>query len=230
MNNMKTRIPFFVALALFSNLKSQVGINTNTPSHTLDVNGLVRVRALANAERKIVAADTQGVLTLISPEEIFSPKALLNTSTSATEQRLTIYEGKCFQPTDNASSCTVNVNHYSSCAGFTKAIDTQVVVGQTINTGNGQFLGVWTARYIDNKGYVGGSTAAEQVAPDYPRISYPVANSANYLGSGSFSGQCNADLVTTINQTTGDVKIESAKRSMFAHLVYLISVSRSKSN
>lgn len=230
MINMKTRIPFFVAVILFSNFKSQVGINTSTPTHTLDVDGLVRVRALANAEKKIVAADAQGVLMLISPEEIFSPKALLNTSTSPTEQRLTVYEGKCFQPTDNASSCTVKVNHYSSCAGFTRAVDTQIVVGQTINTLNGQFLGTWTSRFIDNKGYVGGATAAEQVIPDYPRISYPTTNSANYLGSGSFSGQCNTDLVTTINQTTGDIKVESVKRSMYAHLVYLLSISRSKSN
>ncbi|PIF45737.1 hypothetical protein CLU96_2748 [Chryseobacterium sp. 52] len=227
---MKRRIIFFVAAAFFGNLKSQVGINTNTPSHTLDVNGLVRVRALANVEGKIVAANSDGVLTLISPEEIFSPKALLNTSMSPAEQRLTIYEGKCFQPTDNASSCTVSINHYSTCTGFVRPIDTQVVVGQTINTINGQFLGTWAARFIDNKGYVGGATAAEQVAPDYPRVSYPVANSANYLGSGSFSGQCNADIVTTINQITGDVKIESVKRSMFAHLVYLLSVSRSRSN
>lgn len=227
---MKTRLIFLMAIAFFSSAKSQVGINTTTPSHTLDVNGLVRVRALANAERKIVAADAQGVLTLIAPEEIFSPKALLNTSTSAAEQRLTVYEGQCFQPTDNASSCTVSVNHYSTCSGFTRAIDTQIVVGQTINTINGQFLGTWASRFIDNKGYVGGATAAEQVAPDYPRISYPTANSANYLGNGSFSGQCNADLVTTINQATGDIKIESVKRSMFAHLVYLLSVSRSKSN
>lgn len=227
---MKTRIIFFVAVAFFSSVKSQVGINTTTPSHTLDVNGLVRVRALANAEKKIVAADQDGVLTLIAPEEIFSPKALLNTSTSATEQRLTVYEGKCFQPTDNASSCTVKVNHYSTCAGFTRAIDTQIVVGQTINTVNGQFLGTWASRFIDHKGYVGGATAAEQIAPDYPRISYPSANSANYLGTGSFVGQCNADLVTTINQTTGDIKIESVKRSMYAHMVYLLSVARSKSN
>ncbi|MBL1221166.1 hypothetical protein JET18_09965 [Chryseobacterium sp. L7] len=227
---MKTRIIFFVAVIFFSSLKSQVGINTTTPSHTLDVNGLVRVRALANAENKIVSADSNGVLTLVSPEEIFSPKALLNTSMSATEQRLTIYEGKCFQPTDNASSCTVSVNHYSSCAGFSQAVDTQIVIGQTINTGNGQFLGTWTTRFIDNKGYIGGATAAGQVAPDYPRISYPTANSANYLGTGSFSGQCNTDLVATINQGTGDVKIESVKRSMFAHLVYLLSISRSRSN
>lgn len=227
---MKTRLFIFLTIILFSNADSQVGINTSTPSHTLDVNGPARVRALANTERKIVAADEQGVLILISPEEVFSPKALLNTSTSAAEQRLTIYEGKCFQPTDNASSCTVSVNHYSSCVGFARAVDTQIVVGQTINTGNGQFLGIWSARFIDNKGYVGGATAAEQVAPDYPRISYPAANTANYLGSGSFSGQCNADLVTTINQATGDIKVESAKRSMFAHLVYLLSISRSKSN
>ncbi|SHF92574.1 hypothetical protein [Chryseobacterium sp. OV279] len=227
---MKTRIIFFVAVVFFSSLKSQVGINTTTPSHTLDVDGLVRVRGLSNAENKIVAANAQGVLTLLSPEEIFSPKALLNTSTSPAEQRLTIYEGQCFQPTDNASSCTVRVNHYSSCAGFTRAVDTQIVVGQTINTGNGQFQGTWASRFIDHKGYVGGATAAEQVAPDYPRVSYPTTNSANYLGSGSFSGQCNADIVTTINQTTGEVKIESVKRSMFAHLVYLLSISRSRSN
>ncbi|SFN36254.1 hypothetical protein SAMN05421594_2348 [Chryseobacterium oleae] len=227
---MKTRIIFFVAVVFFSSLKSQVGINTTTPTHTLDVDGLVRVRGLSNAENKIVAANAQGVLTLLSPEEIFSPKALLNTSTSPAEQRLTIYEGQCFQPTDNASSCTVRVNHYSSCAGFTRAVDTQIVVGQTINTGNGQFLGTWASRFIDHKGYVGGATAAEQIAPDYPRVSYPTANSANYLGSGSFSGQCNADIVTTINQTTGEVKIESVKRSMFAHLVYLLSISRSRSN
>lgn len=227
---MKTRIIFFIAISFCSSLKSQVGINTSSPTHTLDVNGLVRVRALANAERKIVSADQNGVLNLVSPEEIFSPKAVLNTSTSAAEQRMTIYEGKCFQPTDNASSCTVSVNHYSSCAGFTRAIDTQIVIGQTINTANGQFLGTWVAKFIDNKGYIGGINAAEQVAPDYPRISYPSTNSANYLGSGSFSGQCNTDLVATINQTTGDVKIESVKRSMFAHLVYLLSISRSRSN
>lgn len=227
---MKTRIIFFVAVVFFSSLKSQVGINTTTPSQTLDVNGLVRVRGLANAENKIVAANAQGVLTLLSPDEIFSPKALLNTSTSAAEQRLTIYEGQCFQPTDNASSCTVRVNHFSSCAGFTRAVDTQIVIGQNINTANGQFQGIWASRFIDNKGYVGGATAAEQVAPDYPRISYPTANSANYLGTGSFSGQCNSDIVTTINQTTGDVKVESVKRSMFAHLVYLLSISRSRSN
>ncbi|CEJ69460.1 hypothetical protein BN1195_01758 [Chryseobacterium oranimense G311] len=117
---MKTRLFFFATVTLFINISSQVGINTATPSHTLDVNGQARVRGLANAERKIVAADQQGVLILISPEEVFSPKALLNTSTSAAEQRLTVYEGKCFQPADNASACTVSVNHYSSCAGFTR--------------------------------------------------------------------------------------------------------------
>ncbi|CAH0205051.1 hypothetical protein [Chryseobacterium sp. Bi04] len=226
---MKTKTIFVAVLAFYGSVSAQVGINTTTPTQTLDVNGQVRVRGLANPDKKIVSADAQGVLTLLSPEEIFSPKAILNTSTSPTEQRSTIYEGKCFQPSDNASSCTVIVNHYSSCAGFTNAVDTQIVVGQGINTGNGQFLGTWSARFIDNKGFFGTAPVANQVPPDYPRISYPVPNMANYLGSGSFSGQCNTDLVTTINQTTGDIKIESVKRSMFAHLVYLISVARSKS-
>lgn len=225
---MKTKTFFFTALTFCSYMSAQVGINTTAPTNTLDVNGSVRVRNLTNPDKKIVAADAQGVLTLISPEEIFSPKALLNTSTASTEQRLTIYEGKCFQPSDNASSCTIELNHYSSCANFTNAVETQIVVGQGINTGNGQFLGSWTARYIDNKGLFGTAPVANQTAPDYPRISYPTANTANYLGSGNFNGQCNTDIVTTINQTTGDIKVESVKRSMFAHLVYLISVSRSK--
>jgi len=226
---MKTKAFLFLTITFISYSHAQVGINTTTPTNTLDVNGSTRVRGLSNTENKIVVANELGVLGLISPEEIFSPKALLNTSTSAAEQRLTVYEGKCFLPTDNASSCTVNVNHYSSCAGFNRPVDTQIVVGQGINTGNGQFLGTWSARFIDNKGYIGGTASTDQVPPDFPRISYPNTNMANYLGSGSFSGQCNTDLVATINQTTGDVKIESVKRSMFAHLVYLISVSRSRS-
>ncbi|UKB77590.1 hypothetical protein [Chryseobacterium sp. MEBOG07] len=226
---MKTKTFFLAAIALCGTLTAQVGINTTTPSHTLDVNGLVRVRGLSNAEKKIVAADDQGVLFLISPEEIFAPKALLNTSMSATDQRLTIYEGKCFQPIDNASSCTVSINHYTSCAGFSNPVDTQIIVGQGINTGNGQFLGTWTARYVDNKGFAGTAPVANQTAPDYPRISYPSTNTVNYLGSGNFAGQCNTDLVTTINQTTGDIKIESVKRSMYAHLVYLINIARSRS-
>ncbi|REC42686.1 hypothetical protein [Chryseobacterium pennipullorum] len=226
---MKTKNFFWAAFAFYGSLNAQVGVNTSSPTNTLDVNGSVRVRNLANTEKKIVTADSQGVLSLISPEEIFSPKAILNTSTTATEQRATIYEGKCFLPTDNASSCTVVVNHYSSCAGFTNAVDTQIVVGQGININNGQFLGTWNARYIDNKGFAGIAPVANQTPPDYPRISYPSANVANYLGSANFNGPCSTDIVTTITQGTGDVKIESVKRSMFAHLIYLISVSRSRS-
>ncbi|MEJ5048762.1 hypothetical protein WH221_02940 [Chryseobacterium culicis] len=226
---MKTKSFFLAALAICGSLTAQVGINTTSPTQALDVNGLLRVRGLSNAEKKIVAADAEGVLFLLSPEEIFAPKALLNTSMSSAEQRLTIYEGKCFQPVDNASSCTVSINHYTSCAGFSNPVDTQIVVGQGINTSNGQFLGTWTARYIDNKGFAGAAPVANQTAPDYPRISYPGANTVNYLGNGNFAGQCNTDLVTTINQTTGDIKIESVKRSMYAHLVYLINIARSRS-
>lgn len=203
-----------------------VGINTTAPTETLDVNGSIRVRGLSDPENKIVVTNAQGVLGLMSAEELFSPKAILNTSTSATEQRATIYEGKCFTPSDNSSSCAVKVNHYSSCSNFTNTVSTEIVIVQGINVGNGQFLGTWNPKFIDNKGYVGGATAAGQVPPDYPRISYPSLGIANYSGSGFFGGTCNADLVTTINQATGDVKIESVKRSMFSHLVYLISVAR----
>ncbi|MFZ4928498.1 hypothetical protein [Chryseobacterium sp. Mn2064] len=224
---MKTKTFALSLLAFCGSINAQVGINTTSPTQTLDVNGLVRVRALSNPDNKIVAANAQGVLTLISPEEIFAPKALLNTSMSSAEQRFTIYEGKCFQPTDNASSCTVSLNHYTSCAGFTNPVETQIVVGQGINTGNGQFLGSWTARYVDNKGLVSATSTGNQTPPDYPRITYNT-NLANYLGSGSFGGQCNTDITTTINQTTGDIKVESVKRSMYAHLVYLINIARSR--
>ncbi|MGH1517112.1 hypothetical protein [Chryseobacterium sp. JK1] len=224
---MKTKTFALSLLAFCGSINAQVGINTTSPTQTLDVNGLVRVRALSNPDNKIVAANAQGVLTLISPEEIFAPKALLNTSMSSAEQRFTIYEGKCFQPTDNASSCTVTLNHYTSCAGFTNPVDTQVVIGQLINTSNGQFSGTWTARYVDNKGLVSATSTGNQTSPDYPRITY-TTNLANYLGSGSFGGQCNTDITTTINQTTGDIKVESVKRSMYAHLVYLINIARSR--
>ena len=225
---MKTKTFALSLLAFCGSINAQVGINTTTPTQTLDVNGLVRVRALSNPDKKIVAADAQGVLTLISPEEIFAPKALLNTSMSSTEQRLTIYEGKCFQSTDNASSCTISLNHYTSCAGFTNPVETQIVVGQEINTGTGQFSGTWTARYVDNKGFVSATSTGNQTPPDYPRITYTTPNLVNYLGSGNFGGQCNTDIVTTINQTTGNVKVESVKRSMYAHLVYLINIARSR--
>lgn len=225
---MKTKVFILLTISILEYTNAQVGINTTFPTNTLDINGDLRVRALANSENKILVADQLGVISLMSPEEIFAPKALLNTSGNATEQRLTIYEGKCYQPADNASSCTVNVNHYSSCSGFTSPVDTKIVIGQGINTGTGDFSGTWTARYVDNKGYVGGSTTASQLPPDFPRISYPTSNTANYLGSGNLFGPCNVDLVTTVNQTTGNVKIESVKRSMFAHLVYLLSISRSR--
>ncbi|HCM35935.1 hypothetical protein [Chryseobacterium sp.] len=227
---MKTKTFFLTALAFCSYMNAQVGINTTTPTSTLDINGSLRVRNLSNTEQKIVTADSDGTFSLMSPEEIFSPKAILNTSTNGAEQRSTIYEGKCFQPSDNASSCTVSLNHYSSCTGFNTPVETKIVVGQNINTSNGQFSGVWSARYIDNKGFTNSSPIPNQPVPDYPRISYPNTNVSNYLASSFLGGQqCTADLVATINPTTGEIKLESVKRNMYAHLVYLLSVARSRS-
>lgn len=227
---MKTKTFFLTALALCSFAGAQVGINTTSPTSTLDVNGSVRVRGLSNNEQQIVTANTDGTFGLLSPEEIFSPKAILNTSTSGTELRATIYEGKCFQPTDNASSCIVSLSHYSSCEGFKTPIDTKVVVGQNINTSNGQFSGVWSARYIDNKGFTNNTPIPNQLIPDYPRISYPNGTTVNYLASSSLNSlQCTADLVTTIDASTGNIKVESVKRNMYAHLIYLLSIARSKS-
>ncbi|MEF9478418.1 hypothetical protein OWR28_12595 [Chryseobacterium sp. 1B4] len=48
---MKTKTFFLVALALYGSSLAQVGINTPIPTQTLDVNGLVRVRGLSNAEK-----------------------------------------------------------------------------------------------------------------------------------------------------------------------------------
>lgn len=230
-NTMKTKIFFLTAFALCSFASAQVGINTSTPTSTLDVNGSVRVRGLSNNEQQIVTANTDGTFGLLSPEEIFSPKAILNTSTSGAELRATIYEGKCFQPTDNASSCVVSLSHYSSCLGFNTPIETKIIVGQNITPANGQFSGVWNARYVDNKGFSNTTPVANQLIPDYPRISYPGTGfTANYLASSYLGGQqCTADLVTTIDATTGNIKVESVKRNMYAHLIYLLSIARSRS-
>ncbi|SDI40618.1 hypothetical protein [Chryseobacterium jejuense] len=223
---MKTKTFFLTAFALCSFANAQVGINTTTPTSTLDVNGSVRVRGLSNNEQQIVTANADGTFGLLSPEEIFSPKAILNTSTSGVELRATIYEGKCFQPTDNASSCVVSLSHYSSCLGFNTPIETKIVVGQNITPANGQFSGVWSARYIDNKGV---TTDVTKPIPQYPIIS-SAAGTSNYLASSYLGGlQCTADLVTTIDPTTGNIKVESVKRNMFAHLIYLLSVARSRS-
>lgn len=226
---MKTKTFLLSALIFCSCVSAQVGINTSTPTKTLDVNGSLRVRDLSNPDKMIVAADTQGELTLISPSEILSPKAILNNSSSAAEQRAVIYEGKCFQPADNSSSCTVSINHYTSCTNFETPIHTQIIVGQEILSGNGNFSGIWRANYIDNKGYINTTPILNQVPPSYPIIHHPSPNLARYQGSGDFAGQCTADLVTTITPATGNVKIESVKRSMYSHLVYLLSVARSRS-
>lgn len=228
---MKTKTFFLTAFALCSFASAQVGINTASPTSTLDVNGSVRVRGLSNNQNQVVTANTNGTLGLIAPEEIFSTKAILNTSTSGAELRATIYEGKCYLPTDNSSSCVVSLSHYSSCLGFNTPIETKIVVGQNIVADNGQFSGVWSARYIDNKGFSNTAPVPNQLLSDYPRISYPTTGSvANYLASSYIGSlQCNADLVTTIDPATGNIKVESVKRNMYAHLVYLLSVTRSKS-
>ncbi len=224
---MKTKTFFLTALAMCSLVNAQVGINTTAPTSTLDVNGSVRVRGLSNNEQQIVTANADGTFGLMAPEEIFSPKAILNTSTSGDELRATIYEGKCYQPADNASSCVVTLTHYSSCAGFNTPIETKIVVGQDINTANGQFSGVWLARYIDNKGVT--ATITKPI-PEYPIVSYTNGTS-NYLASSYLSAgkQCTADLVTSIVPATGNIKVESVKRNMYAHLIYLLSVARSRS-
>ncbi|MDM1297044.1 hypothetical protein HXZ94_00800 [Empedobacter falsenii] len=203
---------------------NKVGIGSTTPTETLDVVGTARVSSLANTENKVVIADTNGKLGLLSIAELNAPKAILNTSQSSAEQKATIYDGPCYKQDDNTSSCTITINHYTSCVGFTSPVNTQIVVMNSINTTNGQFSGTWNAKFIDNKGYTNTTVTANQIAPDYPRITYS-SNKTNYLGNGDFGGTCNVDLVATISN--GSVKIESVKRSMYAHLVYLVGVTRS---
>ncbi|MDM1551113.1 hypothetical protein [Empedobacter falsenii] len=58
--------------------QDKVGIGTIKPTETLDVVGTARVSSLANTENKIVTADTNGKLGLLSVAELNSPKAFLN--------------------------------------------------------------------------------------------------------------------------------------------------------
>lgn len=216
--------------------QDKVGIGTIKPTETLDVVGTARVSSLANTENKIVTADTNGKLGLLSVTELNSPKAFLNTTGTAdtsagTTKSVTIYEGPCFSTADPASSCTLKLTHYSSCGGFNQPMTTDIVVVNGINTSNGNFLGTWKANYIDNKGYVSiasSTSTAQPVAPVTPVITYGT-NTARYAGGNDFAGgRCFADIKTTIN-ADGTIKVESAKQYMYAHLVYLLSIDKSKS-
>ena len=68
---MKTKIIILFCIAIFSTNYAQVGVRTDEPTHTLDVNGDVRVRNINNLEgnsstHKRVVADEQGVLRTIN--------------------------------------------------------------------------------------------------------------------------------------------------------------------
>lgn len=78
---MKKKYFAVVAIAASTIINAQngqlVGINTSTPTNTLDVNGTVRVRTLPNkfdpATDKVVIADDKGVLKAVPTREISSP-------------------------------------------------------------------------------------------------------------------------------------------------------------
>ncbi|MDH2208319.1 MULTISPECIES: hypothetical protein [Empedobacter] len=196
--------------------QDKVGIGTIKPTETLDVVGTARVSSLANTENKIVTADTNGKLGLLSVAEINSPKAFINSSQSEAIQIIPIYDGPCYKPSDSTSSCSIRINHYSSCTGFTNPVSTDIIVVNNINTGTGSYGTTWSPKFINNK-----SLSSE------PVITAPNSTTNTYTGTGTFGGTCYASLRATVTPATGNVKIESVKQYMFTHLNYLIDVSRS---
>jgi len=207
----KIFIIVFLLSAVYS--FSQVGIETDEPTKELDVNGDVRIRNLANNTSKIVVAEIDGTLALKAHEDINPPKSVINSSQSSASQKVTIYDGPCYNPNDKTSSCFIKLNHYTSCQGFTNPVSTEVVVVNNINTANGQYGETWSAKFLDHKG---DSTT--------PTITQTNSTTRTYQGGGYFEGRCQTSLITSLSN--GRLKIESEKRSMFTHLIYLISIFR----
>lgn len=72
------KLPIFLALLISANVFSQVGINTTSPTHTLDVNGSLRVRGIdqvgsnSAAKDSILVFDNDGVFKYTSATSIAS--------------------------------------------------------------------------------------------------------------------------------------------------------------
>jgi len=193
---------------------SQVGIGTDEPTKELDVNGDVRIRNLANNTSKIVVAEVDGTLALKAHEDINPPKSVINSSQSSASQKVTIYDGPCYNPNDKTSSCSIRFNHYTSCAGFTNPVSTEIIVVNNINAANGQYGSTWSTKFLDHKG-----------DDTTPTITQTNSTTRTYQGSGYFEGgRCQASLITSLSN--GRLKIESEKQFMYTHLIYLISISR----
>ncbi|AZB07345.1 hypothetical protein EG344_00065 [Chryseobacterium sp. G0162] len=78
---MKTTLAFSFILLNFSLLFAQVGIYTNDPTQTLDVNGSSRIRTLdtptsTSYDTRIIMAETDGTLKRISIEDLIFSSGL----------------------------------------------------------------------------------------------------------------------------------------------------------
>ncbi len=76
---MKNKITIFLILCVSGIIFGQVGVNTQTPTETLDVNGTLRVRKINNyvgsnqaAKDSIVVFDNDGVMKYVSANQIVS--------------------------------------------------------------------------------------------------------------------------------------------------------------
>ncbi|HCA06460.1 hypothetical protein [Chryseobacterium sp.] len=192
-----------------------LGIGVTAPSEKLHVVGQTRISSLANSSNKIVIADSQGVLKL-QEASIPPPNGFINQSTTAANKQLTIYEGKCYDPTKPQSSCAVDLVHYTSCAGFQSPVNTKVIVVNRLNSSNGLYSNVWEPKYINTKSVDNEPTVMASVD----------TNTFRYTGSGNaLGGQCYTDFNTTINSSNGNIKIISSKTNMYTHITYLSSVA-----
>lgn len=206
------------------NSEGNVGVGTTNPLSKLDVKGNVRVSSLtqtlpASKIPKLVVSDNNGELSLFDGESIFisvpDDNYISNFLMTPDETRKTVYEGKCYNTTDQSSACSIEIVHYSTCSGFTNPYSTIIIVYPEINTGNGRFTG--NRKYLfDNKALGGTSISSVQ----------KVSNTEyKYAGTGTYVGTCHAFL-SLIDDNNGNIKIESIKRYMFGHFVYIKSISR----
>ncbi|SHG89527.1 hypothetical protein [Chryseobacterium sp. OV279] len=192
-----------------------LGIGVTSPSEKLHVVGQTRISSLANTSNKIVIADSQGVLKL-QEASVPPPNGFINQSTTAANKQLTIYEGKCYDPTQPQSSCAVDLVHYSSCAGFLSPVNTKIIVVNRLDFATGLYSNVWEPKYINTKSVDNEPT--EMTSVD--------TNTYRYLGNGySLGARCYTDFNTTVNTSNGNIKIISSKTNMFTHITYLSSVA-----
>jgi hypothetical protein len=112
----------------FSQSSGQVGINTDTPTETLDVNGKIRIRdvSLASTPRWILLANDSGVINRFSYDSLMSTVSKSAQDVSYVSGD-TIHTGDVVAMGDACEWCS---NHFSSCS-------------------------FWSANWVDYNNYLG---------------------------------------------------------------------------